>query len=182
MVAKKRIVPWDGSLEPLLKFFIVHDWLRDIPNSFGYKTNQDQGSFCAAFTDSVLNTNAMRFSQKQPHLSFADLDAHFRSFCSFNPHCGYVQMIPVSDNKNSDQKPKQRFIKDWSPSPPGTVFIHVKTICKTFNSDKTCSNKFNAKTRRCSDSVSGAQYLHVCNVFMPSGKPCGQAHNKASHK
>lgn len=181
MVAKKRIVPWDGSIEPLFKFFIVHDWLRDIPNSFGYKTNQDQGSFCAAFTDSVLHTNAMRFSQKQPHLSFADLDAHFRSFCSFNPHCGYVQMIPVSENKNSDQKSKQRFIKDWSPSQPGSVFIHVKTICKTFNSDKSCSNKFNSKTRRCSDPVSGAQYLHVCNVFMPSGKPCGQSHNKASH-
>ncbi len=54
-------------------------------------------------------------------------------------------------------------------------------ICKTFNSDKSCSNKFNSKTRRCSDPVSGAQYLHVCNVFMPSGKPCGQSHNKASH-
>ena len=37
--------------------------------------DQDQGSFYAAFTVSVIHANAMRFSQKQPYMSYAELDS-----------------------------------------------------------------------------------------------------------
>lgn len=179
-VAKDRVVPWDKSLQPLWKFFLVHDWLKDIPNSFGYNTNEDQGSFCTSFTDSVLQTNAIRFSQKQPHMSFSELDAHFRSFCTFNQKCSFVQLVPVV-NKNVDGKMKQVIKETWTPSEPGASYIAVRTICRVFNSDKNCKNSFDSKSRKCHDTNGGNKYLHICNVKMPNGRPCGQGHKNSSH-
>lgn len=185
--AKSRVVPWDGSLEPLWKFFIVHDWLKDMPNSFGYNSNQDQGTFCSTFTDSVLHTNAIRFSQKQSHMSYADLDSHFRSFCSYNPKCSYVQMIPYVENKTFERKAKPTQnnsvdTSEWTPSAPGSTFIHYKSICKNYNSDKGCSNKFDSKTRRCSDLAGGGKFLHICNIKIPpNNRPCGQSHTNKNH-
>lgn len=186
-VGKSRSTPWDKSLEALWKFFIMHDWLKDIPNTFGYNSLLDQGALCASFTDSVLQNNGSRFSHIQCHLSYAELDTHFRSFCSSNPKCNYVQLVPIADRSNSNNIPTSRSnstnrTTPFVLQPAGSAFIKIKTICNKYNSPQGCDNKVDNSTKRCYDSAGGGRYLHICNFKMPSAKPCGQLHNNGSHR
>lgn len=188
-VGKSRATPWDKSLESLWKFFIMHDWLKDIPNTFGYNSLLDQGALCAAFTDSVLQNNGSRFGHIQSHLSYAELDTHFCSFCSSNPKCNYVQMVPIADRTNPGTSNSRSTPSTRSPTltpfvlqAAGSAFIKIKTICSKFNSPQGCSNQVDTSTKRCHDSAGGGKYLHICNFKMPSNKPCGQLHNRDSHR
>ena len=179
-VFTSRVKPWDKSLEPLWKFFIIHNWFSDNPSSFGFSRSVDQGTFCAAFTDRILHANATRFQHEGGHLSLADIDAEFKSYCISNPKCSIVQMVPISDKVNKvASRPKDKIPFEVKPS--GSTYINVRTLCRSFNSpDGVCQNSFDNVTKKCKGS-NNMEFLHVCNKKMPSGRPCGQPHQNKNH-
>ena len=187
-IFKSRATPWDKSLEPLWKFFITHRYFQDNPNSFGFYRDIDQGLFLANFVDRILHCNADRFLHKSYHLSLSEIDSEFKSYCISNSSCSIVQMVPIANgnrdngntnvvrNHTNNEKPKK-----FQSAAPGSTFIPIKTICMRYNSANGCNNKFDNITKKCKDPKSNNSFLHICNVKLESGRPCGQLHSKNNH-
>lgn len=171
-----RTQPFNKSLDVLWLFLISNNWFEEqTVNCAGYCRLEkvSPASICAQFTDHYLLETSQRFTNKQPHMTINDMDAFFKNFCQSNFQLfkkqGLLTSHPTQNNNPSSFYPSA-----------GSSYIDINTICLPFNMG-ACKNRVDLKTNMCHDPKTRRALLHICNVRMINGKPCGLTHSRQNH-
>lgn len=79
---------------------------------------------------------------------------------------------PQAPRQPPSQASRKKFVE---PSSPGAKYIHFKSICRDFNTERGCAKPMDEVTRKCQK-----KFLHICNAKMAK-HPCGFIHSAVEH-